>query len=124
MKNQIKEAITRCSMQAHLMRQGWMVYSPAADVGGVDWIAINQITEELRKVQQKERFLINKKYVGKNIWLCVETSGKVYLTPHDILMQTDQGQQAQTTKSWAKGEYSWPNPAPKALLNYLDAYAI
>ena len=67
---------------------------------------------------------MNKKYVDKGLWLCVETNNEVYLVPHDTLMETDQGRKALMTNSWKKGEYSWPNPAPKALLEFLKKFTI
>ena len=109
MKNpQVLEAIQRNLIQSHLLELGWMTYNPAADVGGVDWICIHQKSGELRKVQQKGRLLISKKYIGKDLWICCSNYNAVYMIPHDILLDTKAARKAQLTASWKKGEYHWP----------------
>ena len=121
---QILEAIQRNEIQAYLMKMGWMVYNPAADVGGVDWIAINLSTNELRKIQQKSRFLINKKYIGKDLWIGTAAYGAIYMIPHDKLLETSAGLKAQRTKSWREnGEYHWPSIS-EAMKKEVQGYAI
>ena len=65
MDNFIIEARFRNLIQARLLELGWMTYNPSADVGGVDWIMINLETSELKKIQQKGRITIDKKYLNK-----------------------------------------------------------
>ena len=109
MKNpQVLEAIQRNFIQSHLLELGWMTYNPAADVGGVDWICIHQKSGELRKVQQKGRLLISKKYIGKDLWICCSNYSALYMIPHDVLLETKAARKAQLTASWKNGEYHWP----------------
>ena len=124
MKNpQVLEAISRNFIQSHLLKLGWMTYNPAADVGGVDWICIHQKSGELRKVQQKGRLLINKKYINKDLWICCRNYGAVYMIPHDILLETKAAKKAQLTASWKKGEYNWPTIS-KAMADEISNYKI
>ena len=124
MKNpQVLEAIQRNFIQSHLLELGWMTYNPAADVGGVDWICIHQKSGELRKVQQKGRLLINKKYISKDLWICCYNYDAVYMIPHDILLESKAAKKAQLTASWKKGEYNWPTIS-KAMADEISNYKI
>ena len=122
MKNpQVLEAIQRNFIQSHLLELGWMTYNPAADVGGVDWICIHQKSGELRKVQQKGRLLISKKYIGKDLWICCSNYSALYMIPHDVLLETKAARKAQLTASWKNGEYHWPKISKEMeedILNY------
>ena len=99
-----------------------MIYNPVADVDGIDWIALNLLTNELRKVQQKGRLIISKKYVGKHLWIFTKIRPKYYFIKHDKLMETKAGKKAQLTPSWEKGDYHWPKP-PQHLLDEIDKYS-
>ena len=124
MKNpQVLEAIQRNFIQSHLLELSWMTYNPAADVGGVDWICIHQKSGELRKVQQKGRLLISKKYIGRDLWICCSNYGAVYMIPHDILLETKAARIAKLTASWEKGEYHWPTIS-KEMANEISNYKV
>ena len=99
-----------------------MIYNPVADVDGIDWIALNLLTNELRKVQQKGRLIISKKYVGKHLWIFTKIRPKYYFIKHDKLMETKAGKKAQLTPSWKKGDCHWPKP-PQHLLDEIDKYS-
>ncbi len=69
--SQIQEAIYRSEVAKIFLEHGWLVYVPEADVGGVDFLVMNLETEEVRKIQLKGRWTVDKKYQGKNIWMCL-----------------------------------------------------
>ena len=134
--NEIQEASHRFFIQRHLLERGWMTYTPAADHQGVDWIAMHIPTNDVSssagkpylvgaiKVQQKGALTINKKYSGRDIWIALRHRESVILVPHDFLLMTNEGRQAQTTNSWtANGEYSWPSPS-RSLLSAIKSYII
>ena len=122
MDNFIIEARFRNLIQARLLELGWMTYNPSADVGGVDWIMINLETSELKKIQQKGRITIDKKYLNKEIWIATIIQNQVFIFPHDYILETESGKKAKLTTSWEKGHYNWPKP-PKSLLNDLQQYS-
>ena len=122
-KPNIQEAISKRSVQARLLSQGWMTFDPAADVDGVDWIAMHLTSGEVRKIQQKGRLHINKKYLNKDLWICAVYPELTFIVPHDELLKTTAGEQAQNTNSWEKGDYHWPKPS-KELINELSEYIL
>jgi hypothetical protein len=134
--NEIQEASNRFFIQRHLLERGWMTYTPAADYQGVDWIAMHLATNDASnsasepylagaiKVQQKGALTINKKYSRRDIWIALRHGESVILVPHDFVLGTIEGKQAQTTVSWiVNGEYSWPSPS-RRLLNAIEPYII
>jgi len=84
---QIQEAIYRAEVSKIFLEHGWMVYVPEADVGGVDFLVMNLETEEVRKIQLKGRWTVDKKYHGKNIWMCFSVNDKWYLCEHDRMVE-------------------------------------
>ncbi|MBA37486.1 MAG: hypothetical protein CMN61_03350 [Sphingobium sp.] len=77
--------------------------------GGVDFILYNEQTGDVRKVQLKGRWMIDKKYLSRDIWIAFHDRGHWYLAPHDELasMAADYGFTA--TSSWIDGgAYSCP----------------
>jgi len=84
---QIQEAIYRAEVSKIFLEHGWMVYTPEADVGGVDFLVMNLETEEVRKIQLKGRWTVDKKYHGKNIWMCFSLKDKWYVCEHDKMVE-------------------------------------
>jgi hypothetical protein len=52
----------------------------------------------LRKVQQKSRWTIDQKYVGREIWIAFPFAGDWYLIPHDMMVASADA--ATQTASW------------------------
>ncbi len=86
------------------------------DWQGADFIANHIDGMDFLKVQLKGRLTINRKYVGKNIYIAFRHRDDTYLYPHDevkdrifeILPQTEARQ------SWQKGSgFSWPGLTKK-----------
>lgn len=84
--NQIREAIYRTEISNIFLEQGWMVYRPEADVGGVDFLVMNLKTEEVRKIQLKGRWTVDKKYQNKNIWICFSMGKEWYVCSHERMV--------------------------------------
>lgn len=121
---EIREAVNRAFIQGHLLQRGWMTYTPAADHGGVDLLAMHLRSGGIIKVQQKSVLTINKNLVGLDLWIGVRQGDAVILVPHDVLIKTKEGVQAKKTYSWrSAGEYSWPRPS-KRLLEALGPYTV
>lgn len=97
------------------------------DWQGADFIANHIDGIEFLKVQLKSRLTINRKYIGKDIYVAFRYEGDTYLYPHDELMNFIFKELPSTEKreSWAKvGGFSWPNPMPKKLKLKMAQYKL
>jgi hypothetical protein len=75
------------------------------DWQGADFIAIKN--NEMLKIQLKGRFTIDKKYIGKNIYIAYIEDGVVKIYFHDDVINS-LGGRIMETKSWRlNGRYSW-----------------
>jgi hypothetical protein len=76
------------------------------DWQGADFIAIKG--EEMIKVQLKGRFTIDKKYLGKEIYIAFIEDGVIKIYDHDVVVNSLSGSILET-ESWnITGNYSWP----------------
>lgn len=104
---------------------GFVTLRLTDDWQGADFIAQHIDGETFLKVQLKGRFLIAKKYLGKDIYIAFNEAEAWYLYPHDelvesILSTTNVGE----TTSWqVQGEYSFPNLS-QALLALLAPFRV
>lgn len=75
------------------------------DWQGADFIAIKD--NEMMKIQLKGRFTIDKKYIGKNIYIAFIEDGIVKIYFHDdVINSLSEG--IKNTKSWRlNGIYTW-----------------
>jgi hypothetical protein len=80
------------------------------DWEGADFIAQHIDGETYLKVQLKGRLAFDKKYVGKNLWICFMHNNHVILYPHDeALNKFDQAGRITGTDAWIKrGQYHFP----------------
>lgn len=105
----IIEAVNRSKLSALALGNNWMVYHPEADVGGVDLVIIHMETDELRKIQLKSRWTIDKKYEGKNIWVAFPYEKFWYMRRHDEMVELAHEFGYANTDSWKiKGTYNIP----------------
>ena len=75
------------------------------DWQGADFIAVKN--DEMLKVQLKGRFTIDKKYIGKDIFVSFLEEGKVKIYKHDEALKLIP-ENVKTSKSWSEvGSYSW-----------------
>ena len=76
------------------------------DWQGADFIAING--EEMIKIQLKGRFTIDKKYLGKEIYIAFIEEEVIKIYGHDEVVNSLSGSILET-ESWnTNGNYSWP----------------
>ena len=99
------EIIYRNELTTLLLRQGYNIFLPVYDEG-IDLIAHREADDDFKLVQQKSRWTIDRKYVGRNIWIAFRDRGKWFLAPHDELVGFGDAAGYTATSSWAdKGIY-------------------
>jgi hypothetical protein len=95
---------------AVLAEYGYTSIRLSDDWNGADFIALHTDGHDLR-IQLKGRLYIDKKYIGKNLWIAFvdHTSGDVYIYEHDYMVQIVlKNTNVENTDSWTlKGAYGW-----------------
>ena len=76
------------------------------DWQGADFIAVHVDGTTTLRIQLKARLTFDKKYVGKDIYICFREAEKAYLYPHDALLTKLGPFDGKTWKE--KGLRSWP----------------
>jgi hypothetical protein len=112
------EVVNRNALVTVALNQGYNAYLPVYD-NGIDLILLNEATGDTRLVQLKGRWTIDKKYIGRNIWVAFPDRGVWYVAPHDEMLRL--GERHTGTDSWAKGTYS-KSPLSKTDREELAAY--
>jgi hypothetical protein len=109
-----------------LAEYGYATLRLSDDWNGADFLAVHIDGKTTLRVQLKGRLTFQKKYQGKNLWVCFRHNGLVYLYPHDSLLAhalkvTNIG----STESWRKenGGYSFPGP-PESLAAALRKHCL
>ena len=75
------------------------------DWQGADFIAVKG--DDMLKIQLKGRFTVEKKYIGKTIYISFIEDGKIKIYKHDAAVNL-LPEKTKNTISWAKrGGYSW-----------------
>ena len=75
------------------------------DWEGADFIAVKG--DSMIKVQLKGRFTLNKKYIGKDLWIAFIENGNIKLYEHDLIIP-ELSSNITESKSWKEnGGYSW-----------------
>ena len=97
------EVINRNALVTVALNQGYNAFLPVFD-NGIDLILHNEATGDTKLVQLKGRWTIDKKYLGRNIWVAFPDCGEWYVAPHDEMVTL--GERHTQTASWAKGTYS------------------
>jgi hypothetical protein len=93
------EIIQRNELTTLLLRQGYNVFIPVYDEG-IDLIAHREADDDLKLIQQKSRWTIARKYVGRNIWIAFRDGGRWFLAPHDVLVSLGEAAGYTSTPSW------------------------
>ena len=112
------EVVNRNALVTVALNLGYNAFLPVYD-NGIDLILHNEATGDTKLVQLKGRWTIDKKYVGRNIWIAFADRGEWYVAPHDEMVE--HGAKHTGTQSWAKGTYS-KSPLSKADRSKLAAY--
>lgn len=121
-----KESYNFHKIAARLADYGFNCIPLNDDWLGADFIASHIDGKTFLKVQQKGRFDINKKYIGKGLYIAFRLQDTVYVYPHDLMMTKllalgQENGRLVNTVSWAKGGFSWKKPT-KAHLKLLEPY--
>jgi len=120
-RSQIREVINRNTVISLALEQGFNAFVPVYD-GGVDFILYRESDPErgkgsdLRKVQLKARWTIDRKYRGRDIWIAFPIAGDWYLMPHDEMVTAGEADGVTATKAWIdEGIYSRPRLSVAAI---------
>ena len=112
-------------LAAQLAEYGFNALRLSDDWQGADLIACHIDGNTFLKVQLKGRFCIDKKYIGKDIYIAFRKDDDWYLYPHDELSKfVDQADKVNGSISWSENQsYSWPSP-PKWALDELAKHKL
>ncbi len=112
-------------VSAVLADYGFSTLRLSDDWQGADFIAIHINGNDFLKVQLKGRLTFDKKYFGKDIWVCFSYKSDWFLYPHDELLEAlTERMKFTETKSWRDhGAYSW-NSLSRTQLSVLSEYKI
>ena len=93
----------------------------ADDWQGADFLACHKDGRQTLKVRLKDRPAIDKKYMGKDLYMAFPVNGSWHLVSHDELVRiVGETTKALHTDSWQeKGQYHWPRP-PQRLVDKLS----
>jgi hypothetical protein len=110
-RTQVKEVINRNVVVSLALEQGFNAFLPVYD-GGVDFILHHEGKNDTRKVQLKGRWMIDKKYERRDIWMAFPIGSDWYLMPHDEMVRLAAIDGITQTASWVEGgAYSRGNPS-------------
>lgn len=110
-RSQVREVINRNTVVSLALDQGFNAFLPVYD-GGVDFILYRESDGLVRKVQLKGRWVIDRKYVGRDIWIAFPIGTDWYLMPHDEMVALAEAEGVTKTASWVDGGvYSKPRPS-------------
>lgn len=114
-RSQIREVINRNIVVSLALEQGFNAFLPVYD-GGVDFILYHEEKNVVRKVQLKGRWMIDKKYIGRDIWMAFPIGSDWYLMPHDEMLKMAEASGVTQTASWTEaGAYSRPRPSAEVI---------
>lgn len=118
-----KETYNFQKVSAVLADYGFATIKLNDDWQGADFIAQHIDGETYLRVQLKARLTLDKKYCGKELFICFPYEGEWYLYNHDELLQTFSERFKETmliSRSWKEnGLYTWKHIS-KEILKLLD----
>lgn len=102
-----KEMYNFQKISAKLADYGFTTMWLNNDWKGADFLAVHANGNTFLKVQLKGRLSFDKKYIGKDIYICFISGVDTYLYPHDLIL--DEIEHRISDKTWlAKGTWSTP----------------
>jgi hypothetical protein len=116
-----KESYNFQKVSSLLADYGYTTLRLSDDWQGADFIA-QHTSSDFIKVQLKGRLEVNRKYTGKDIFMCFRYKENWYLGPHDEILGIVEAR-IEKTASWTDGKYTWNIPSKK-LLSELTKYII
>lgn len=122
------EAANRAEATALLIRCGFRVYRPEADIDGED-LVLRRPAGDLVGVQLKPRLLVEwRRYGGRGLWMLFPSASYApdvprtwFLVPHDDLFAWVKARHAHTPK-WAD-HWSYPSLG-RDLRGFLEPYGV
>jgi hypothetical protein len=107
-----KEAYNFHKVAAVLADYGFNCIKLDDDWQGADFLAYHKDGTHTLKVQLKGRLTIDKKYIGKDLYMAFPLYGSWYLVPHDDLVSYfEQSKQYLQTNSWrSNGHFNNARP--------------
>lgn len=120
-----KETYNFQKVSALLVDYGFATNWLNVDFESADFIAVHFNGIDILKVQLKSRVTIDKKYLGKSIWMTFPVYGHFYLIPHDeLIIIIEKTTNWLQTDSWMeRNAYSSQSPS-KQLLEALASYKL
>ncbi|MES2753667.1 MAG: hypothetical protein V4659_03285 [Pseudomonadota bacterium] len=112
------EVVNRNALVTVALGLGYNAYLPVYD-HGIDLILHSEERSDTKLIQLKGRWTIDRKYVGRNIWVAFPDRGIWYVAPHDEMLLL--GERHTLTESWKRGTYS-KSPLGKRDLEELAVY--
>jgi hypothetical protein len=99
-------------VSAKLADYGFNCIKLADDWQGADFLAYHKDGEDTLKVQLKGRLLVDRNYVGKNLYMAFPLDGEWYLVAHDEIVEHFEAETSylQTTSWQERGSYHSGNP--------------
>jgi hypothetical protein len=102
-RSQVSEVINRNTVVSLALKQGYNAFLPVYD-GGVDFILYRENDRHLLKVQLKARWTIERKYIGRDIWIAFPVGEDWYLMPHDQMLAAAETDGVTKTASWVEND--------------------
>lgn len=121
-----KENYNFQKVAARLADYGFNCLRLTDDWQGADFIACHIDGETFLKIQLKGRLTIDKKYIGKDIYIAFILDDDCYVYPHDDFLSDliERGALGEQSNLWhQRGVRSWPRP-PSWALQVLSQYRI
>lgn len=120
-KAQVREVINRNALVSVALAKGYNAFLPVYD-GGVDFILYNEETGDVKKVQLKGRWNIDKKYIDRDIWIAFYDRDHWYLVPHDTLVEHGTTYGYTDSPSWKDGSAYSVKALTRQMLQDLQEY--
>lgn len=123
-----KEAYNFQKVSAVLSDFGFITVLLANDWNGADFLAIHNEGDVL-KIQLKGRMTFDKKYLGKDLYVCFRDGNDWFIYPHDKVFELVKSESTMAeSRSWIEdGTYSYPKLSEKhrtGLKDYILAEAM
>ncbi len=116
--HKVSSKLVEYGFQSILLSDDWL---------GADFIAMHSNGKDFLRVQLKSRLSLQKKYIGKNLWIAYRNhkTKKIYLYEHDKMVDLIASVSPyQNNKAWIEdGNVHWGNPS-KAIVSVLEEYRL
>lgn len=116
------EMVNRLEFANVAFKEGYLSFLPIVDEG-IDLVLYRECDRDMKLVQLKTRWVIDRKYSNRNIWMAFSAGAQWYLAPHDEMLKLcDKLNLATTTKSWTEGGAYSTSKMSKSLQHEMAAF--